>query len=367
MAYTKDILFSKIGELVRSINDSYSAIAKEQDDVDANALLMLEADVKYLATHIEVYQRLHAAPADASPKPAQPPVAKETPKAEPAVFFTPPTIRKEQPADSEERKVEENKSVETEPKPTEQNSDALDNHDNTFQPNVAADINPHRGDDIDKTEVEEVPSDAAKAEEKELEPKQEPPVQNNDFLRFEHTPKGENTFRKEEPAAAEPVAAEAEEPKEEVLQEEAVEETVVNEVVVEEKQVLIPQVEETNAEIEAEPEVKRPLTLNEMLSQQKKANNPYAAPEATTNRPAEKPMVTDLKAIISLNDKLLFIKDLFNGYSLAYSEAIELLNRYPSFAEADAFLQTNYALKNNWADKSQTVEKLYAVLRKKYM
>src|SRR5699024_9642253 len=128
-------------------------------------------------------------------------------------------------------------------------------------------------------------------------------------------------------------------------------------------------------------EPSRPLTLNERLQQQRmqqqqKVESP-AAPSAssglqhslnqTLNQGARrgKPAV-ELKTSVSLNDKLLIIRDLFNCYSLAYSEAIELLNRFDNLAEADAFLQSNYALKNNWASKPETVEKLYAVLRKKY-
>ncbi|HEY0895902.1 MAG TPA: hypothetical protein VGE15_05070 [Sphingobacteriaceae bacterium] len=76
--------------------------------------------------------------------------------------------------------------------------------------------------------------------------------------------------------------------------------------------------------------------------------------------------VTDLKSVISLNDKLLFIKDLFNGYSLAYSEAIELLNRFDSLEAADNFLKHNYAVKNKWDSKPETVEKLYAILNRKF-
>jgi|GEM_PF-1404319 len=106
----------------------------------------------------------------------------------------------------------------------------------------------------------------------------------------------------------------------------------------------------------------RPLTLNEKLKQQQKATSDGAA--ALPSTPPEKTL--DLKTTIKLNDKLLFVKDLFNGYSLAYTEAIDLLDRYRTFAEADAFLQTNYALKNNWAEKPQTVEKLYAILRTRF-
>lgn len=76
--------------------------------------------------------------------------------------------------------------------------------------------------------------------------------------------------------------------------------------------------------------------------------------------------IADLKQGISLNDKLLFIKDLFNGYNLAYAEAIELANKLPNFEAADQFFKTNYAVKNNWADKQLTVDKFYNVLNQRF-
>ncbi|MEO8884472.1 MAG: hypothetical protein ABI367_00300 [Mucilaginibacter sp.] len=77
--------------------------------------------------------------------------------------------------------------------------------------------------------------------------------------------------------------------------------------------------------------------------------------------------ITDLKPAITLNDKLLFIKDLFNGYSLAYSEAIEILNRFKGFEEADTFLKKNYVVKNNWEAKPETTAKFYELLKRRYM
>ncbi|MCA5005435.1 hypothetical protein [Sphingobacterium bovistauri] len=112
-----------------------------------------------------------------------------------------------------------------------------------------------------------------------------------------------------------------------------------------------------------EETVARPLTINELIHQQKQAGVNVTQQFQTS---AAKEKVVDLKTAVSLNDKLLYIKDLFNGYSLAYSEAVELLNRFDSFAEADAFLQTNYAVKNGWADKPQTVDKFYTLLQKKF-
>lgn len=129
---------------------------------------------------------------------------------------------------------------------------------------------------------------------------------------------------------------------------------IVQEVQVEEKEVTIP-----------EEQPSRPLTLNERLSAQRtqQAGSYYQSPSALQQAPQR---VADLKTAISLNDKLLFIRDLFNGYSLAYSEAIELLNRFDNFADAQAFLEKNYAEKNSWVSKQQAVEKLYGILRKKF-
>lgn len=76
--------------------------------------------------------------------------------------------------------------------------------------------------------------------------------------------------------------------------------------------------------------------------------------------------ITDLKAAINLNDKLLYIKDLFNGYNLAYAEAIDIANKMPNFDAADNFFQKNYAVKNNWADKQATVDKFYLLLNRRF-
>lgn len=99
-------------------------------------------------------------------------------------------------------------------------------------------------------------------------------------------------------------------------------------------------------------------TVHDLISAQRK---PLAEPVAFNKKP-----ITDLKSGISLNDKLLFIKDLFNGYSLAYSEAIELLNRFDAFDAADRFLQSNYAQKNNWAAKQSTADKFYEIFERRF-
>lgn len=102
------------------------------------------------------------------------------------------------------------------------------------------------------------------------------------------------------------------------------------------------------------------LTINERMSVK------LAEMAGVGNHAAQSRAIGDLKQGITLNDKLLFIKELFNGYSLAYSEAIEILNRFTSFNEAELFLNKNYVVKNTWEKKPETVAKFYDLLKRRY-
>jgi len=119
--------------------------------------------------------------------------------------------------------------------------------------------------------------------------------------------------------------------------------------------------EESNAEekgnITTETE-EHPLTMNEILASQ--------TTHSTVSSQFVQRQVKDLKSMINLNDKLLFVRDLFNGYSLSFSEAIEILNRFESFEAADNFLKQNYSSKNNWAEKQNVADKFYEILNKRF-
>ena len=106
------------------------------------------------------------------------------------------------------------------------------------------------------------------------------------------------------------------------------------------------------------PEEKAVPTVNELLSRSMSGQ--------TVSSQLNSGQAKDLKGMISLNDKFLFVRDLFNGYSLAYSEALELLNRFDNFEAADNFLKQNYASKNNWAEKQDVTDKFYEILNRRF-
>jgi primosomal protein N'' len=100
-------------------------------------------------------------------------------------------------------------------------------------------------------------------------------------------------------------------------------------------------------------------TLNDLLAG--KNNSSVAAKDESA-----KPAISSLKGAITLNEKLLYIKDLFNGYNLAYSEAIELIDKMPDLKTADAFLKNSYSEKNNWPSKQATVDQFYKLLAQRF-
>lgn len=112
-----------------------------------------------------------------------------------------------------------------------------------------------------------------------------------------------------------------------------------------------------------------PAAANTFSAPQRPTVNDLLAGKNNSNNLSEenaKPPVTDLKRAITLNEKLLYIKDLFNGYNLAYSEAIDLINKMPDFKTADTFLKNNYAVKNNWELKQATVSQFYELLKQRF-
>jgi len=341
MAATKQDIFAKIGDLLLELNEQYAALG-ESESCELVEVSLLEAKAKFLANHINILKVLKLQSSKPEPDLAEGNSAgyrvdNEVKKVAFADFFTPPSTHSIEETDSQQIHAEiEDDLAATADKSTPSEHDIKEEAmvlDSTPSPQYEPiDENPKVEVQLDQAETAtDIPAVEA-----------QPIKQMQSF--FETTaPREENSV----PAFPDPVEERPVEP-------------VVNTVIIEEKEVVV--AEQKN---QVDEKSTRPLTLNEMISQQKKAGLNQQNIFQTNQHNAER--ITDLKSAVSLNDKLLFIKDLFNGYSLAYSEAIELLNRFDNFAEADAFLQTNYSLKNGWADKTQTVDKLYAVLRKRFI
>lgn len=370
MAYTDQDILGKIGDLLVEINEQYAGLENASLTERKVDILLLAAQTKYLAAHIDALANLQNS-IESKPKASTDESAVEVKSEE---TFTPAVEHEEHESDNQpvEEEIQEVDSVGSEEK-AQVNEPFIEEYDEVEPETSTYGSESNRQDEeVREEEQEELVEEPKESEEREEEKKEAEPVNTsveevNDFKDFNISSNPVHTSS----SGYTSVSTKSDVEEEEIEKESQVSEPVVNQVVIEEKEVSIEPEEEKEVSLndlakQAEVKPSRPLTLNELIQQQKKAGLTNAN-QFNTSQERGGERIGDLKVAVSLNDKLLFIKDLFNGYSLAYSEAIELLNRFDNFAEADAFLQTNYSLKNNWAAKPQTVDKLYSILRKKYI
>ncbi len=72
--------------------------------------------------------------------------------------------------------------------------------------------------------------------------------------------------------------------------------------------------------------------------------------------------INDIKAAISLGDRFLFIKELFNGNADDFNQTIQQLNNQSDFDTAKALLNHR-----NWDNENETVKFFYSIVQRKYL
>jgi len=316
-------VFKKIGTILKELNDQYEYLKETESELNDLELELFVANTHFLADHSEVLRKLNLQ------NNAQQAVPQEAAKKPEEKFFE-PVVQQLKPVPPEEPKPEPEPAPEPGAKPVKENQveDKPVPHFDLAANGADDDFSVMRRDEpVIRHELELDEADLAEDED-------EAGFEPEATAKHEDKPKELPQVKYHAPVKEEPVP----EPKKEPVHTEHKKE---------------PKHEEHHTKEAAE----EPMTINQRMSAQLNKAHSYSEQAHS---------ISDLKQAISLNDKLLYIKDLFNGYNLAYSEAIDILNRFSSFKEAEDFLQTNYAVKNQWDARQATVDKFYALLRRRY-
>ena len=75
--------------------------------------------------------------------------------------------------------------------------------------------------------------------------------------------------------------------------------------------------------------------------------------------------INDLRSAIGINDKFLFMSQLFKGSLEQYNSAIERLNNFYNYEDAEIFLGSLKIL-HDWADELPAIEKLQNFVKRRY-
>ena len=76
--------------------------------------------------------------------------------------------------------------------------------------------------------------------------------------------------------------------------------------------------------------------------------------------------IKDLRKAIGLNDKFVFISELFRGDEAMYERSIKTINTFHILPEAEYWMNRELKVKLGWNDLNETVQHFYQLVRRRF-
>ncbi len=76
--------------------------------------------------------------------------------------------------------------------------------------------------------------------------------------------------------------------------------------------------------------------------------------------------IKDLRKAININDRYVFINELFRGDETMYERSIKTINSYSNYAEAEFWIKRELKLKLGWNDETETVQLFDKLVRRRF-
>lgn len=78
------------------------------------------------------------------------------------------------------------------------------------------------------------------------------------------------------------------------------------------------------------------------------------------------PPVKDLRKAIGINDKYLYINELFRGDETMYERSIKTINSFTILPEAEYWIQRELKVKLGWSEANQTVKQFNQLIKRRF-
>ncbi len=106
------------------------------------------------------------------------------------------------------------------------------------------------------------------------------------------------------------------------------------------------------------PDENKPVSINELIGKEQKS---------TTLNLHTKNKIVDLRSAMSINQRFMFVKDLFKGDSSAFEGAMSLADNSTSYENAVNALIDNYSNRFGWIIDSDEVNELFDLIGRKFL
>ena len=76
--------------------------------------------------------------------------------------------------------------------------------------------------------------------------------------------------------------------------------------------------------------------------------------------------IKDLKKAVGINDRFLFINELFRGDDVMYERSIKTINSFSIYPEAEYWIKRELKLKLGWDDKNEVVKQFDQLIKRRF-
>lgn len=76
--------------------------------------------------------------------------------------------------------------------------------------------------------------------------------------------------------------------------------------------------------------------------------------------------IKDLKKAIGINDRYVFINELFRGDEVMYERSLKTINAFRIFAEAEYWIERELKVKLGWEEHKETTRHFYQLIKRRF-
>jgi hypothetical protein len=76
--------------------------------------------------------------------------------------------------------------------------------------------------------------------------------------------------------------------------------------------------------------------------------------------------IKDLRKAIAINDRFVFVRELFRGDEASYERSIKTINSFNIYSEAEYWIARELKHKLAWEDRNETVTHFYSLVRRRF-
>ena len=115
------------------------------------------------------------------------------------------------------------------------------------------------------------------------------------------------------------------------------------------------------------PIVNTPVEINDRVTDKLESlNEKLSQPKTELAQKLTEEPVKDLRKAIGVNDRFLYINELFRGDEAMYERSIKTINNFSIFAEAEFWIRRELKLKIGWNDTDPVVKQFDQLVRRRF-